>query len=226
MIIGNGLIATAFKCSGLNHNDLIIFASGVAKSKENRVDEYDREYTLLKKHINKHKLIYFSSCSIIANSDTEYSIHKRNIEEYIQTWCKDYLILRLPNIVGISNNKNQLLNYFYHSLVNQELVILNTDCVRHLVDVEDLPKIVQVLNEQKVKSEVINIAFDNGISVDKIVGILETVVGLKFKKIKKYQGGNDYSVDTTETKKYIKDTDQYNTIPENIIKKYYKKYEN
>lgn len=226
MIIGNGLIATAFRYSNINHDNLTIYASGVSKSKESRIEEYNREYALIQEHIYNNKFIYFSSCSVLSNIDTEYSRHKKNIENYIQRQCKDYLILRLPNIVGIPNNNSQLLNYMYYSLINQNTIKINIDCIRHLIDVEDLPKIVQILNDINIKPKIVNIAFDNGITLDKVVDNIETVVGLKFKKVELYKGGSDYIVDTAETKNYIKDIENYNTIPENIIKKYYKKYEN
>ena len=43
MIIGNGLIASAFASTNENYSDYIIFASGVSSSKENSDVEYNRE---------------------------------------------------------------------------------------------------------------------------------------------------------------------------------------
>jgi nucleoside-diphosphate-sugar epimerase len=225
MIIGRGLIANAFANSNIRHNDLVVFASGVSKSSENRPEEYEKEYELLSGIKTDNKLIYFSSCSVKSNMPNSYNNHKIKIEEYIKSNFNNYLILRLPNVVGITNNKNQLVNYFYEALINRVEVTINTDCIRHLIDAEDIPKIVEVFNAIGLNKHTINVAFDNGVSLEKILEIIEDLAGLKYKKVIKYEGGMDYIVETAEIKKYITNKNSYNTVPENIINKYYKKYE-
>lgn len=49
MIVGNGLIAKEF-LEYSNSKNILIFASGVSNSKEERVDEFLREENLLRKN--------------------------------------------------------------------------------------------------------------------------------------------------------------------------------
>ena len=61
MIIGNGLLANAFKCLPQQENSVIIFASGVSNSKEFSKAAFDREKNLLLKSIKDDAmLVYFS----------------------------------------------------------------------------------------------------------------------------------------------------------------------
>ena len=43
MVIGNGLLAKGFKNSNYNFDDYIIFTSGVSNSKENDIEEFEKE---------------------------------------------------------------------------------------------------------------------------------------------------------------------------------------
>ena len=61
MIVGNGLIAKAF--DNFKDDKVIIFASGVSNSLEQRKQEFDRE-NILSNVINENpeKIVYFSTC--------------------------------------------------------------------------------------------------------------------------------------------------------------------
>ena len=61
MVIGNGLIASAFE-RYKNNDDIIIFASGVSNSQETSELAFNREINLMKRYLNlDKKLIYFST---------------------------------------------------------------------------------------------------------------------------------------------------------------------
>ncbi len=63
MVIGNGLIGNIFKL--VDSDNYLIFASGVSNSMENNDGEFNREFDLLKSHINTNKkFIYFSTVNI------------------------------------------------------------------------------------------------------------------------------------------------------------------
>ena len=66
MIIGNGLVAKSFKREKKFFKNIIVFASGLANSKNINKKEFVREKKLLKKFLNikKKKLIYFSTLDI------------------------------------------------------------------------------------------------------------------------------------------------------------------
>ena len=105
MIIGSGMLAKAFNIYKADH-DLLIFASGVANSQEENRATFQREADLLATAVNQNlKLVYFSTCSIDdrAVNFSPYVQHKIKMEELIQNECKQFFILRLPQVVG----KNQ-----------------------------------------------------------------------------------------------------------------------
>ena len=226
MIVGTGLIANAFSKGNFDHTNFIIFASGVSNSREERIEEYEKELTLLTNTLNDNqdkKLIYFSSCNIISADTSVYLQRKELIEDYIKRNVLNHLILRLPNVVGHSTNKFQLLNYFYFTLLEQKDLTVKVNYIRHLLDVDDLPKIMELLTTLQVEASILNVAFDNGIKVKNIIEILEVAVGLRFKNIKEDDGENDYLINNSTFLEYVKDLNQFNTKPEDIIKKYYSK---
>lgn len=148
MIIGNGLIADGFsnfeKEGKANFSDLLIFASGVSNSKENNVDNFNREKKLLennlKEHINK-KFIYFSSI-LVDETDNPYYRHKKEMEEMVINGSNDYIVFRIPQIIGNKGNKNNLSNFFKNAIKNDNsIIILNNDIDRALIDINDLVKI-------------------------------------------------------------------------------------
>jgi nucleoside-diphosphate-sugar epimerase len=226
MIVGTGLIANAFSKGNFDHTNFIIFASGVSNSREERIEEYEKELTLLTNTLNDNqdkKLIYFSSCNITSADTSVYLQRKELIENYIKRNVLNHLILRLPNVVGHSTNRFQLLNYFYFTLLEQKDLTVKVNYIRHLLDVDDLPKVMELLTTLQIEASILNVAFDNGIKVKNIIEILEVAVGLRFKNIKEDNGENDYLINNNTFLQYVKDLNQFNTKPEDIIKKYYSK---
>jgi len=226
MIVGTGLIANAFSKGNFDHANFIIFASGVSNSREERIEEYEKELNLLTNTLNDNqdkKLIYFSSCNITSADTSIYLQRKKLIEDYIKENVSNHLILRLPNVIGHSTNRFQLLNYFYFTLLEQKDLTVKVNYIRHLLDVDDLPKIVELLTALQIEVSILNVAFDNGIKVKNIIELLELAVGLRFNNVKEDESENDYLIDNSTFLEYTKNSNQFNTKPEDIIKKYYSK---
>ena len=120
MVIGNGLIANAFN-QYKNNDDVIIFASGVSNSSNNKIEEFEREINLLNEYlISDKKLIYFSTCSITDNSKkSDYINHKIFMENFIKSNHNNYIIFRLPIVVGKCNNKNTFFNNIRDKILNK-----------------------------------------------------------------------------------------------------------
>ena len=143
MIIGNGLLASAFSSYG-TYDDVIIFASGVSNSKETKEADFKREIDLLIKSISDNKglkIIYFS-CVLADIIDNHYFNHKLNAEAIIKNSSDNYLIFRIPQIIGKTGNKNNLVNYFKDSIINGNEITIFNDTQRALIDIDDLVKIV------------------------------------------------------------------------------------
>lgn len=153
MIIGNGLIANVFS-SYLDSNEILIFASGVSDSSECSSNAFQREMDLIKSYDNtKMKFVYFSSINI--ENKTEYFKHKKNIENYIVNNFTNYLIFRLPNLVGSGGNPNNMFNYFKRLIKSEDRIIVK-NVFRSLLDVDDLKIICDEL--MFLKNKIINIS--------------------------------------------------------------------
>ncbi len=208
MIIGNGLIAKAFEKYSEDEK-VIIFSSGVSNSSETDVLEFKREESLLKKYITfDKKLIYFSTVSIVDGSKkTAYISHKENMENIISDCHSNYLIFRLPIVVGHNANKITFFNSLKDRINNgSELKILNVS--RYLIDIDDLSKTLPILiDDDDEKNKTINTCFDNFSKVSDIVERME------------------FYLKRTNNKVYI-DCDKNNTVDNDYFNSRFKKFIN
>ena len=166
MVVGNGLISKSFD-DYIDNEDYLIYASGVSDSSEDRDSEYDREFNLIKNHISTNsKFIYFST---INNGDSKYFLHKRNMEKYIIDNSNNYLIFRLPNVVGDGGNINNIFNYLNKKIINDEFIkVQNVN--RSLIDIDDVKNICEYCFN--LKNKMLNISNIEIIKVIDIVSIM------------------------------------------------------
>jgi nucleoside-diphosphate-sugar epimerase len=144
MIIGNGLIASKFKEYKSSFEDCIIFASGVSDSESISESDFNREKNLLIETITKYpnlKLIYFSSI-LCEDIDKPYYKHKLLIENILKNQSKNYLIYRLPQVVGYNGNPNNLFNKLKGNIINNKTNNIYLNVFRSLIDVDDLVNFV------------------------------------------------------------------------------------
>lgn len=144
MIIGKGLIAEAFKKEEGLYKNYIIFASGVSNSSENNLDNFKREKDLVIKTIQENPnltFVYFSSV-LVGVIDNGYYNHKFDIENTIKEEAKNYIIFRIPQVVGKTGNKNNLINFITDLVRNNQSVICYRNVYRSLLDIDDLTNIV------------------------------------------------------------------------------------
>lgn len=119
MIVGNGLLASAFSPEWVSTHNAVLFASGVSNSHESQPEAFQREADLLSSHLERCSgaFIYFSTCSI---SDPDraasfYAKHKLAMERRVAQH-PEHLILRLPQVVGRTSNPNTLTNFLVDKL--------------------------------------------------------------------------------------------------------------
>ena len=224
MIIGNGLLASSFIKSGLNHINFIIFCSGVSDSKETDDTKFNREKELVLKTIteNNHlKIIYFSSI-LAYTSKTKYYKHKIEIEQLIKNKTNNYIIFRVPQIIGNKGNKNNLFNFFKESILNDKEITIFENTIRALLDIDDLVRIVEHCKD-KVNSKIVNISYIEKINVLNLVDLMSRHLN-KIPKLKKVANNNegDWTINNSRIiNKCIKSLDiQTNSYTNNIIKKY------
>jgi hypothetical protein len=139
MIVGNGLLANGFIEESFDHKNFIVFVSGVSDSKKTNEEDFNREKTLLLKTISENKdlkLLYFSSI-LTGVQNNRYYQHKLEVEDMVKKNSKNYLIFRVPQIIGKGGNKTNLINYLKQSLINREEIIIFKNTYRSLIDVID-----------------------------------------------------------------------------------------
>ena len=171
MIIGNGLVAKSFKREKKFFKNIIVFASGLANSKNINKKEFVREKKLLKKFLNikKKKLIYFSTLDIFRKKKNAYTRHKINIENILKK-KKNILIIRLPQLIGKSNNNHTIFNFLNFNLRINKKIKIFVNYYRNFIDVEDLIFYVKKLIKNKINFNIINIYNKKSI---KIVSLLK-----------------------------------------------------
>jgi len=183
MIVGNGMIATKFK-KYEDKDEVLIYASGVSNSNETKYINFSRELKMVQgalKNFNEKQFIYFSSCSLedIELKNTPYHLHKKNIEVLIQQNSRNYLIFRLPNIIGTHGNDETLVNYFIKKIQNNEKFEIWKNSARNIVAVDDLLKIVShIIDNDLYHNTVINISYDHNVSILDLVAAIEEFVGV------------------------------------------------
>lgn len=179
------MVAGALKDISGWDND-ILFSSGVSNSGEKDEKNFQKEVDLVKSNLarltSNGSFVYFSTTSIFnpLKKSNPYVLHKLKIEKLIKDSNLNYLIIRLPNLVGTSANPNTLTNYFADSIRLGRAINLNKKAFRHLIDASDLPGILNDIKNNFGKNKhIINIETDKPISAQKIILCIEDAIQKK-----------------------------------------------
>jgi len=234
-IFGSGFVANNLKKIKIlkNSNIFSIYAAGVSNSSSNKKKDYIREYKFLKKTIynfnKKKKFVYISSLSVTNNNlkNDKYVKNKLLIEKYIKKNIENYLIIRLPQLVGKNSNPHTLTNFLYNKIKRREKFKLWNDANRNLIDIDDVIYILRklLIKNNKVNS-IINIMNPRSISVTNIIKILENILLTKAiykKEIKENRNINfkKFNKNTLLSKKIYKKINSKFYFKK-ILNKYYK----
>lgn len=221
MIIGNGLIANSLK--NIDSKDHLYFASGVSNSLETRSSEFEREFSLLKNSIIPHeekKLFYFSTLSVndLSKQQSPYVLHKLEIENFIKENCKNYIILRVGNIVGKGGNPNTLFNFLKTQIIQGSNFMLHQKARRLLLDIDDITEFLES-NCANVNNQTINFAYPYYYDLKEIVEAIRN----KLQREANYQEsdeGDFYKVDFDDSvKDFFSGIDAENYL-KNLAEKY------
>jgi len=228
-IIGSGLLATAIKKYSPCSLSTCYFASGVANSTCTDDREFGREESLLLQTMealsNDIKLVYFGTCSVYDSQLAEYSpyvAHKLKMESLVMKH-RNYIVFRLPQVVGFTQNKFTLLNYLRDCIVENRLMHIQRFAIRNLIDVDDVAKLVVTIDKSGIHdNSIVNIANPHGISVIAIVTMLEKILGSR-SRYDLVNSGSEYSIDTTVVEAVADacsiDFSRY--YVEHVLRKYY-----
>lgn len=179
MVIGTGMIATEFKSYQADDN-YVIFASGVSDSTHAREDAFERESKLLNEIIEQHQdkvLVYFSTCSIydISMKNSAYVNHKLKMEEMIILRHSSYLIFRLSNVVGKTNNQHTVVNFFIRNILAKQPFEVWQHASRNIIDIDDMYRACdEILQNKLYTNTILNIANPHNYNVLFIIETIET----------------------------------------------------
>ena len=181
-IIGSGFIARSLKFRKSELKNYILYAKGVSNSLSKSKRNFARDkYTLYKeiKKIKKNKIfIYISTCSITdpLRKKNMYVKHKINMEKIVKSSADNYLILRLPEVIGKSRNNNTLINFFREKIINNKKFNLWKNVKRNIINIVHVKKILFIfLKQKKHQNQTINIGNTIFFSAEDIVKVLEKV---------------------------------------------------
>jgi nucleoside-diphosphate-sugar epimerase len=202
MLIGSGLLATAFAKTFSHRDDVCIYAAGVSNSSCVERSEFDRERVRLGEALKRWRpaqlFVYFGTCSV-GDPDakgTQYVLHKLAMEELVAAH-QNHLILRLPQVAGRTPNPHTLLNYLHAHISRSEAFQLWLKARRNIIDVDDVVAISRKLFESNSRqSNVFNVANTVSYSMPEIVNAMERTVG-KPAIYKPVERGTGYDIDTS-----------------------------
>ena len=184
-IFGNGFIAKNLKKLNLS-NKFFIYAAGVSNSNIKQNKFYLREikqFNIIKKKINSEKIFVYISSLSVENKSLKHDKYVKNkliIESIIKKEVKNYIIIRLPQVVGKNRNKYTITNFIYNTVKEGKKFYLWENSKRNLIDIDDVSKIIKkyLLDKPKINS-VINIFNPNSITVKDLLKIFSKILSKK-----------------------------------------------
>ena len=221
IIVGSGFIANKFRkyFKLIKSEKLVIYAAGISNSSE--INRYN-----LKKEINKFKkfqasnskrLIFISTYSVndVSRLNKTYVQNKIKIENLIRKKVKSYIILRLPEIVGINKNPYTLTNFFHEKISKNKKFYIYKNVKRNILDVDDAIKFcIKIINKNRMYNKEFNLLNKNYYSPLKIVKVFEQLLGRKA----------NFKMKTHKIQKFKFKNNKYLKFNQNYLKKILKKY--
>jgi nucleoside-diphosphate-sugar epimerase len=182
MIVGSGLMASAFGAAARDKSGLTVYASGVSNSRCEDEREFDRERVLLEQSLRtpggSQCFVYFSTCSVNdpESAQSPYVRHKLRMEQMVRAH-PNHLIVRLPQVAGHTPNPHTLLNYLYARVARGERFAVWANARRNIIDCDDVCSICLALIDSGARGETVNIANRRDYAMSEVVAMLETVCG-------------------------------------------------
>ncbi len=181
MIIGRGLIATAFGDWEQDETTVIV-AAGVSNSAETEGAAFAREERLLDGVLalsRAQRFVYFGSCAV-GNPDerkTPYLQHKARMEARILADPRGQ-VFRLPQVVGEGGNPHTLTNFLRARIESGEQFDVWARAERNLIDIRDVAKLgTHVLRHPGAYPRMMALADSQSTNMLEIVRSMESVLG-------------------------------------------------
>jgi len=193
-------MARAFEPQFGSDDGVVVFASGVSNSLETRSTEFAREDALLREWLatRPRRFIYFSSCGVTAPqaSLTPYMRHKKRMESIALSHAGS-LVIRLPQVVGPTDNPHTLGNFVRDRIVSGEHFTVWAKAERNLIDICDIVDIAtNLIRGTGENPRVIPIAARKSLLMPQIVALFERALG-RPAHCSIIEAGSPMDIDTT-----------------------------
>lgn len=225
MIVGNGLIANAFKPRFEHDQAVTIFASGVSNSSEVREDAFQRERRLLLETIDRSTgvFVYFSTCSLTDPDRqlTPYVEHKVETEKLLGT-LSGSMVFRLPQVVGRTANPHTLTNFLASRILSGSPFTIWANAIRTLIDVDDVALIGSTLIDRGVVGRTIDLCTSESLTMIELVPIMERVLGKsgRYEAVERGGGGRPDATIASQIAAEL-GIDFFDGYTERVLRKYY-----
>tara|TARA_B100000989_G_C19531760_1_gene470409 strand:- start:2621 stop:3322 length:702 start_codon:yes stop_codon:yes gene_type:complete len=231
-IFGNGFIASHLKKLNTKKN-IYIYAAGVSNSNNKKNHHYLREISTIKKIIKKIDqnitFVYISSLSVENKNiqNNKYIKNKLKIEKIVKNNFINYLIIRLPQVVGRSKNKHTLTNSIVHNIKKNKRFLLWKNAKRNILDIKDIIKILNKYFRKDLNvKKTLNIYNPRSSSVIFILRTLGFILKkeVKFKVVDRENKNiilSNIKNNTKLPKKLYTNIDNKNYVT-SVLKRYYK----
>ncbi len=181
-VVGRGIIANRFT-NYAAQSRFLIFAGNVHDSKTSDVGSIAAEEALLRQIIENDRsetLVYFSSCSVLDPEQNRslYAGHKARMEQLLQASSRKFLIFRLPQLFGLSDEASSLVNFLVDAVLHDKPFDVWLNAQRNFIDIDDVYRIAHdILSSGNRSNCIINIASPHSTSVADLVARIEQYFG-------------------------------------------------
>lgn len=202
MIIGRGLIASAFANDWQQDEKTAIIAAGVSNSAETDVATFSREENLLAGVLSTsvfERIVYFGSCAVGNPNEgkTPYLQHKARMESRILADPRGH-VFRLPQVVGAGGNPHTLTNFLSARIASGEAFDVWARAERNLIDIDDVAILgTHILRNPAGFPRLMSLADTRSTPMLEIVRCMEDVLGLRGNYAILERGGG-FPIDTRD----------------------------
>lgn len=151
------------------------------------VDVYDK----------KSELETTKEDSVINTSSLNtYGFHKLLCENYVRHYCQNYLIFRLPGLVGMGLKKNPV----YDFINSEKKVMISPNSELNLINTRFMAESIFKILDLDIKNEIFNLASKNGLKISEI----SKVIGFDSQYTEDAKNHvQNYQINTEKISKYV-----------------------
>ena len=125
-----------------------------------------------------------------------YGYHKFLAEKYVKRFANNYLIFRLPALVGIEKRKNPIYDFLH----NHKKVMISPDSQLNVLNTDRIADIVLKIIDKNIQNEIFNLASTNSIRLGDIKNIVNFDSDYTDESEKYLQ---KYYINTEKIQKYV-----------------------